>query len=250
MKADEGPLVDEAVLPGDDARHANAYVSLAIVTNMGHARNVILAHTAAALIAVEGEYGTLSEIAFAMKCGIPIVGLNTWKLTAPNNRPIPMTHASTPEKGINALLVGSELLVFLSEQLRGRFPSRNPLFDPERSTFEPTKRLANVENVNTIPGEDVTFFDVRLLPEYDIQECVEAAQEVARIFEQRTGAVITVEAVRVDPAGQASRADGEGAKALSKAVRRVLAHIVAETAQHAGHADIIRESIDGHKTMG
>lgn len=131
-------------------------------------------------------------------------------------------HASTPEKGINALLVGSELLVFLSEQLRGRFPSRNPLFDPERSTFEPTKRLANVENVNTIPGEDVTFFDIRLLPEYDIQECVEAAQEVARIFEQRTGATITVEAVRVDPAGKASREDGEGAKALSKAVRRVL----------------------------
>ena len=50
-------------------------------------------------------------------------------------------HASTPEKGINALLVGSELLVFLSEQLRGRFPSRNPLFDPERSTFEPLDRI-------------------------------------------------------------------------------------------------------------
>ncbi|NLV24475.1 MAG: TIGR00725 family protein [Deltaproteobacteria bacterium] len=66
------------ILPGDDARHANAYVSLAIVTNMGHARNVILAHTAAALIAVEGEYGTLSEMAVALKLGRTVISLGAW----------------------------------------------------------------------------------------------------------------------------------------------------------------------------
>ncbi len=131
-------------------------------------------------------------------------------------------HASLPDKGLNALRVGSELLLFLADQLRGRFPASNPLFAPSRSTFEPTKRLANVENVNTIPGEDVTFFDIRLLPEYDPQECIEAAQEVGRLFQQRTGATISVDVVKVDPAGKASRSDGEGATALSKAVRRVL----------------------------
>ena len=57
------------ILPGPDKRSANPYVTLAVPTNMGHARNVIIAHTADALIAVEGEYGTLSEVAIGLKLG-------------------------------------------------------------------------------------------------------------------------------------------------------------------------------------
>jgi uncharacterized protein (TIGR00725 family) len=66
------------LLPGGDAAMANPYVTLAVPTNMGHARNVIIAHTAQVLIAVEGEYGTLSEIAVALKLGKPVVALNSW----------------------------------------------------------------------------------------------------------------------------------------------------------------------------
>lgn len=66
------------ILPGSEATTANPYVTLAVPTNMGHARNVIIAHTAQALIAVEGEYGTLSEIAVALKLGRPVVTLNSW----------------------------------------------------------------------------------------------------------------------------------------------------------------------------
>jgi succinyl-diaminopimelate desuccinylase len=131
-------------------------------------------------------------------------------------------HASTPKKGLNALRVGSELLLFLADQLAGHFPATDKLFDPSSSTFEPTKRIANVENINTVPGEDVTFFDIRLLPQYDPQECVRVAQEVGALFERRTGATIDVKAIRIDPAGNASRTEGEGAKALSRAVHRVL----------------------------
>jgi succinyl-diaminopimelate desuccinylase len=131
-------------------------------------------------------------------------------------------HASTPKKGLNALRVGSEMLLFLADQLAGHFPAENKLFYPTGSTFEPTKRLANVENINTVPGEDVTFFDIRLLPQYDPEECVKVAKEVGMVFERRSGATIDVEAIRIDPAGKASRVDGEGAKALTKAVRRVL----------------------------
>ncbi|MGK2905597.1 MAG: TIGR00725 family protein [Desulfuromonadales bacterium] len=57
------------ILPGPDKRSANPHVTLVVPTNMGHARNVIIAHTADALIAVEGEYGTLSEIAIGLKLG-------------------------------------------------------------------------------------------------------------------------------------------------------------------------------------
>lgn len=60
------------ILPGPDKQSANPYVTLAIPTNMGHARNVIIAHTADALIAVEGEYGTLSEVAISLKLGKPV----------------------------------------------------------------------------------------------------------------------------------------------------------------------------------
>ncbi len=60
------------VLPGPDKSSANPYVTLAVPTNMGHARNVIIAHTADALIAVEGEYGTLSEVAISLKLGKPV----------------------------------------------------------------------------------------------------------------------------------------------------------------------------------
>ena len=60
------------LLPGPDGTFANPYVTIAVPTNMGHARNVIIAHTADALIAVEGEYGTLSEAAIACKLCKPV----------------------------------------------------------------------------------------------------------------------------------------------------------------------------------
>lgn len=63
------------VLPGADSSAANSYVTLPVVTNMGHARNVIIAHTAQAMIAVEGEYGTLSEAAIGLKLGKRVVSL-------------------------------------------------------------------------------------------------------------------------------------------------------------------------------
>lgn len=63
------------ILPGPDAAAANDDVTLAIPTNMGHARNIIIAHTAEVLVAIEGEYGTLSEAAIALKLGRKVFAL-------------------------------------------------------------------------------------------------------------------------------------------------------------------------------
>lgn len=63
------------ILPGPDRLSANPYVTLAVPTNMGHARNVIIAHTADVLIAIEGEYGTLSEAAIGLKLGKQVFAL-------------------------------------------------------------------------------------------------------------------------------------------------------------------------------
>lgn len=68
------------ILPGDDRHAANAYVDVPIVTGMGYARNAIVVKSAQAIIAIDSSYGTLSEIAFALQGGIPVVGLDTWAL--------------------------------------------------------------------------------------------------------------------------------------------------------------------------
>lgn len=68
------------LLPGDDPAVANPFVDVAVPTGFGEARNALVVRAATAVIAVGGEYGTLSEIAFALKAGIPVVGIGTWQL--------------------------------------------------------------------------------------------------------------------------------------------------------------------------
>jgi uncharacterized protein (TIGR00725 family) len=74
------------ILPGDDRSLANQWVSVAIATGLGELRNGLIVRAAESLIAVGGEYGTLSEIALALKLGRPVVGLHTWELHRPAGR--------------------------------------------------------------------------------------------------------------------------------------------------------------------
>ena len=69
------------ILPGSDPNAANSYVDIPICTSMGYSRNVIVVHTGRAVIAVDGAYGTLSEIAHALADDIPVIGLDTWSLS-------------------------------------------------------------------------------------------------------------------------------------------------------------------------
>jgi len=78
--AAEGGLV-VGLLPGSDRSAANAFVRVALPTGMGEMRNALIVRAADAVIAVGGEFGTLSEIALALKAGKPVVGLGTWELT-------------------------------------------------------------------------------------------------------------------------------------------------------------------------
>lgn len=68
------------ILPHNDAKEANQHIDIPIATGLGIGRNVVIARTAGALIAVGGEYGTLSEIAFALQMGKPVVGIRTWDI--------------------------------------------------------------------------------------------------------------------------------------------------------------------------
>jgi uncharacterized protein (TIGR00725 family) len=77
-KAEGGTTV--GILPQTEKESSNPYIDIPVATGFGEGRNVVIVRTADALIAVGGEYGTLSEIAFALKMGKTVVGLNTWDI--------------------------------------------------------------------------------------------------------------------------------------------------------------------------
>ena len=69
------------ILPGSDPGDANRWVDIPICTGMAYARNVIVVLTGRAVIAVDGAYGTLSEIGHALGSDVPVIGLDTWSLS-------------------------------------------------------------------------------------------------------------------------------------------------------------------------
>jgi uncharacterized protein (TIGR00725 family) len=78
--SEEGGLTI-GILPGDNRWAANPYVKIPIVTGIGYARNVTVVKSSQAVIAIDGSYGTLTEIGHALQSGIPVIGLGTWEIT-------------------------------------------------------------------------------------------------------------------------------------------------------------------------
>ena len=88
------------ILPGTSAAEANQFVDVPIVTGMGEARNALVVRSADVVIAIAGSYGTLSEIALALKMEIPVVGLGTWELKAPDGTPVPINVAKSAQHAV------------------------------------------------------------------------------------------------------------------------------------------------------
>ncbi len=88
------------ILPGLDKKSANKYIDFLIVTGMGEGRNVIVARSSDAIIAIAGGSGTLSEIAFALNASIPVIGLNTWDLKISGKRPAGIIKARSAEDAV------------------------------------------------------------------------------------------------------------------------------------------------------
>ena len=87
------------ILPGFDRAAANDFVDVALPTGLGEARNALVVRAADALIAVGGGFGTLSEIALALKAGKRVIGLDTWELPAEGIEP-----AGSAEEAVAAAL--------------------------------------------------------------------------------------------------------------------------------------------------
>jgi uncharacterized protein (TIGR00725 family) len=92
------------ILPMDERKGSNPYLTYSIPTGMGEARNSIVVKSSDALLAIGGNYGTLSEIAFALIHKKPVVGLNTWKLVDSEGNIPPIYHVEDPKEAVKILL--------------------------------------------------------------------------------------------------------------------------------------------------
>jgi len=129
-------------------------------------------------------------------------------------------HASTPKAGKNSLVAAAKLITRIPE-LHQRFARQDPLFNPPYSTFEPTKKEANVENINTIPGRDVFYVDCRVMPGYALEDVVAAIKEYGDDVEREFGVSVRYEYVQSEQAAEPTPEDSEIVTRLVSRVRRV-----------------------------
>jgi uncharacterized protein (TIGR00725 family) len=113
--AREAGGVAVGILPGADRSRANRWLSVSIPTDMGHARNAIVALSGDAIIAICGGYGTLSEIAFGLKMGKPVIGLDSWDLGECPQESTRIVRAENPQHAVD-----------LAEQLGSAHPLHRP----------------------------------------------------------------------------------------------------------------------------
>ena len=106
-KAEGGVTI--GILPGNDPTEANPWVDYAICTGMGYARNLIVVKSGRAVIAIDGAYGTLSEIGHALGDGIPVVGLKTWSLSRNGQPDRGILLAATPAEAVEKALEAAAL---------------------------------------------------------------------------------------------------------------------------------------------
>lgn len=131
------------------------------------------------------------------------------------------THASTPGKGLNAHRIGMQYALALDKMLHEKYSEKDKYFDPPENTFEPTKKEKNVDAINIVPGEDVTYFDGRVLPRHDIMTIFEEIQNIAKEFEKKTGARIQAEIVHKTIAPKPTPANAKIVTMLEQALRQV-----------------------------
>lgn len=131
------------------------------------------------------------------------------------------THASRPHKGLNAQRVGMQYALALDKMLHEEYSSRDAYFDPPESTFEPTMKEKNVDAINIVPGEDVTYYDCRILPTYNLDEILDKIHRLAQEHEKKTGAKIQIEIVQKSVAPKPTDPNAKIVLMLQAAIKTV-----------------------------
>jgi succinyl-diaminopimelate desuccinylase len=128
-------------------------------------------------------------------------------------------HASRPTLGRNTLRASAHMIVAL-EALSQEFSREDPIFDYPVSSFEPTKKEANVPNINTIPGRDVFYLDCRVLPHYDLEQVKARVLAIATEVAERFGVKVKME-VAQELATPPTSSEAPVVQALTRAIREV-----------------------------
>ncbi|MCL5122610.1 MAG: M20 family metallo-hydrolase [Candidatus Marsarchaeota archaeon] len=130
-------------------------------------------------------------------------------------------HASTPKMGVNAYRKAIEFVGAADRLLHEKYAARNPLFQPDASTFEMTKHEKNTDSVNIIPGLDVSYIDCRVLPEYSLDLVLEDLKKLAA-SKDFANARIDIEAFNREDAAEPTPADSEIAKLTARSVKAIV----------------------------
>jgi len=130
-------------------------------------------------------------------------------------------HAAMPGHTINACRVGSRYQNLVDERLHQELKEENPLFSPPTSTMEPTKKEANVPNINTIPGKDVQYFDCRILPSRDLKDVIEIFEDTAEEIEEETGAEVELDFSKLKYSPEGTPEDAEVVVKLKSAIEKI-----------------------------
>jgi succinyl-diaminopimelate desuccinylase len=126
-------------------------------------------------------------------------------------------HASRPQDGLNSLVAASACILALDE-LHRIFDDRDARFVPDRSTFVPSKKEANVDNINTLPGRDVFYADCRVIPSYPLERVLEEARNIAASVARKYGVRIDLESVHAVQAPPATPDDAPVVRRLLSAL--------------------------------
>lgn len=130
-------------------------------------------------------------------------------------------HAAYPNLTVNANRAIARYQNLVDEELHHQFTQENNLFSPPYSSFEPTKRLRNVPNVNTIPGKEVQYFDCRILPSIDLEDVKNTFSRCAESLEDEIDIEIDIEFVKESKAPERTSEESEIVQNLKKAVEEV-----------------------------
>lgn len=92
------------ILPGFNKEDANPFIDIPVVTGLDQARNIIVVRSSDGIIAISGGYGTLSEISFALKLNIPLVGINTWEIKKEGEKNNSIIRANSGKEAVELIL--------------------------------------------------------------------------------------------------------------------------------------------------
>lgn len=129
-------------------------------------------------------------------------------------------HASTPEQGLNTLVPCADFIMQI-KRLEEIYDAENPIYDPPRSTFQPTMKEANVENVNTIPGRDVFYIDSRVMPDYKLDDVLDTIKGFGAEIEEKYGVKISYDVTMREQAAPATPDNAEVVQKVMKSVKKI-----------------------------